>query len=89
MRLLFDQNLSFKLCDSLDELFPKSAHVRLLGGRRRRHLPQPRGCDQSLRERPGGLFGNLLDKAAARIDHGDLTALLYVQGYGKDAFVEK
>jgi phosphoserine phosphatase len=28
------------------------------------------------------------EAAAARIDHGDLTALLYVQGYGKDAFVE-
>jgi phosphoserine phosphatase len=35
------------------------------------------------------MFGNLLDKAAAaRIDHGDLTALLYVQGYGRDAFVD-
>jgi predicted nuclease of predicted toxin-antitoxin system len=31
MRLLFDQNLSFKLCDTLAELFPKSAHVRRLG----------------------------------------------------------
>ncbi|HEY6833200.1 MAG TPA: DUF5615 family PIN-like protein [Pseudolabrys sp.] len=31
MRLLFDQNLSFKLCDRLAELFPKSDHVRLLG----------------------------------------------------------
>jgi len=28
------------------------------------------------------------EAAAARIDHGDLTALLYVQGYGKDAFAE-
>jgi phosphoserine phosphatase len=28
------------------------------------------------------------EAAAARIDHGDLTALLYVQGYGKDAFVD-
>jgi phosphoserine phosphatase len=26
--------------------------------------------------------------AAARIDHGDLTALLYVQGYRRDEFVE-
>ena len=26
--------------------------------------------------------------AAARVDHGDLTALLYVQGYGRDEFVE-
>jgi phosphoserine phosphatase len=26
--------------------------------------------------------------ASARIDHGDLTALLYVQGYRKDEFVE-
>jgi phosphoserine phosphatase len=25
--------------------------------------------------------------AAARIDHGDLTALLYIQGYGRDEFV--
>jgi phosphoserine phosphatase len=25
--------------------------------------------------------------AAARIDHGDLTALLYVQGYRRDEFV--
>jgi phosphoserine phosphatase len=28
------------------------------------------------------------EAAAARIDHGDLTALLYLQGYKKDAFVE-
>jgi len=26
--------------------------------------------------------------AAARIDHGDLTALLYTQGYHRDEFVE-
>jgi phosphoserine phosphatase len=26
--------------------------------------------------------------APARIDHGDLTALLYVQGYRKSEFVE-
>jgi phosphoserine phosphatase len=25
--------------------------------------------------------------AAARIDHGDLTALLYAQGYRRDEFV--
>jgi phosphoserine phosphatase len=27
--------------------------------------------------------------AAARIDHGDLTALLYAQGYRRDEFVEQ
>ena len=27
--------------------------------------------------------------AAARIDHADLSALLYVQGYARDEFVEK
>jgi phosphoserine phosphatase len=26
--------------------------------------------------------------AASRIDHADLTALLYVQGYARDEFVE-
>ncbi|MGB8106561.1 MAG: phosphoserine phosphatase SerB, partial [Pseudolabrys sp.] len=26
--------------------------------------------------------------APARIDHGDLTALLYVQGYRREEFVE-
>jgi phosphoserine phosphatase len=26
--------------------------------------------------------------AAARIDHGDLTALLYLQGYRREEFVE-
>ena len=31
MKLLFDQNLSFKLCDRLADLFPNSSHVRLLG----------------------------------------------------------
>ena len=31
MRLLFDQNLSFKLCQALVDLFPGSNHVRLLG----------------------------------------------------------
>jgi len=31
MKLLFDQNLSFKLCRQLDGTFPGSQHVRTLG----------------------------------------------------------
>ncbi len=31
MKLLFDQNLSFKLCRQLDDLFPGSSQVRLVG----------------------------------------------------------
>jgi predicted nuclease of predicted toxin-antitoxin system len=31
VKLLFDQNLSFRLVDSLDDLFPGSCHVRSLG----------------------------------------------------------
>jgi len=31
MKLLFDQNLSFKLCFRLKDLFPNSQQVRLLG----------------------------------------------------------
>jgi predicted nuclease of predicted toxin-antitoxin system len=31
MKLLFDQNLSFKLCQIVADLFPESKHVRLLG----------------------------------------------------------
>lgn len=31
MKLLFDQNLSFKLCLRLKDLFPNSQQVRLLG----------------------------------------------------------
>lgn len=31
MKLLFDQNLSFKLCPRLADLFPDSSQVRLLG----------------------------------------------------------
>jgi len=31
MKLLFDQNLSFKLCQAVADLFPQSNHVRLLG----------------------------------------------------------
>ena len=31
MRLLLDQNLSHRLLDALDDLFPGSLHVRLLG----------------------------------------------------------
>ncbi len=31
MKLLFDQNLSFKLCRQLVDLFPESNQVRLLG----------------------------------------------------------
>jgi predicted nuclease of predicted toxin-antitoxin system len=31
MKLLFDQNLSFRLCRSLNDLFPDSNQVRLLG----------------------------------------------------------
>jgi phosphoserine phosphatase len=30
----------------------------------------------------------LAQAAAARIDYGDLTALLYAQGYRKEEFVE-
>ncbi|MCO6439717.1 MAG: DUF5615 family PIN-like protein [Nitrococcus mobilis] len=31
MKLLFDQNLSFRLVEAVAELFPGSAQVRLLG----------------------------------------------------------
>jgi predicted nuclease of predicted toxin-antitoxin system len=31
MKLLFDQNLSFKLCRTLTDLFPGSTQVRLVG----------------------------------------------------------
>jgi predicted nuclease of predicted toxin-antitoxin system len=31
MRLLFDQNLSFKLCQTVADLFPESSHVGLSG----------------------------------------------------------
>jgi predicted nuclease of predicted toxin-antitoxin system len=31
MKLLFDQNLSIRLCQNLADLFPESSHVRLLG----------------------------------------------------------
>jgi predicted nuclease of predicted toxin-antitoxin system len=31
MKFLFDQNLSFKLCGQLTDLFPNSGHARLLG----------------------------------------------------------
>jgi predicted nuclease of predicted toxin-antitoxin system len=31
MKLLFDQNLSFKLCRQLADIFPDSDQVRLLG----------------------------------------------------------
>jgi len=31
MKLLFDQNLSFKLCRQLAEVFPESNQIRLLG----------------------------------------------------------
>ena len=30
MKLLFDQNLNFKLCSQLTDLFPGSNHVRLV-----------------------------------------------------------
>jgi predicted nuclease of predicted toxin-antitoxin system len=31
MKLLFDQNLSFKLCSALADFFPQSSQVRLVG----------------------------------------------------------
>jgi predicted nuclease of predicted toxin-antitoxin system len=31
MKLLFDQNLSFRLCKTLSDVFPSSEHVGLLG----------------------------------------------------------
>lgn len=31
MKLLFDQNLSFKLCQAIVDLFPESSHVSSVG----------------------------------------------------------
>jgi predicted nuclease of predicted toxin-antitoxin system len=31
MKLLFDQNLSFRLCRQLADIFPESTQVRLVG----------------------------------------------------------
>jgi predicted nuclease of predicted toxin-antitoxin system len=31
MKLLFDQNLSFRLCEAIDDIFPGSIHVRQVG----------------------------------------------------------
>jgi predicted nuclease of predicted toxin-antitoxin system len=31
MKLLFDQNLSFRLCHDISDIFPGSNHVRLVG----------------------------------------------------------
>ncbi len=31
MKLLFDQNLSYRLVETVSDLYPGSAHVRLLG----------------------------------------------------------
>jgi predicted nuclease of predicted toxin-antitoxin system len=31
MKLLFDQNLSFRLCQDIADIFPGSSHVRILG----------------------------------------------------------
>jgi predicted nuclease of predicted toxin-antitoxin system len=35
MKLLFDQNLSYRLCAKLQDIFPDSSRVRLLGLERR------------------------------------------------------
>jgi predicted nuclease of predicted toxin-antitoxin system len=40
MKLLFDQNLSFKLCERLEDCFPESSQVRLLG--------LDRACDEEI-----------------------------------------
>ncbi len=31
MKLLFDQNLSYRLCEALKDISPEGSHVRLLG----------------------------------------------------------
>lgn len=31
MKLLFDENISFKLCKRLDDIYPNSTHVRFVG----------------------------------------------------------
>ena len=41
-----------------------------------------------LRSELGSNFHVVAEAADARIDHGDLTALLYLQGYARDAFVD-
>ena len=65
MKLLFDQNLSFKLCDRLADVFPNSSHVRLLG------LEQ--SVDRALWQY-AGLNGYLLVSLDA--DFAEMAALL-------------
>ncbi len=56
-------------------------------GRRRRQRPaDDRGCRP--RRRLPRQTGAAAEAAAARIDHGDLTALLYAQGYRREEFAE-
>ena len=31
MKLLFDENMSFKLCRRLEDIYPDSTHVRFVG----------------------------------------------------------
>ena len=31
MKLLFDENISFKLCKRLEDIYPNSTHVRFAG----------------------------------------------------------
>jgi len=38
---------------------------------------------------PVGFAVKVAEAAPARIDHGDLTALLYIQGYRKAEFVDQ
>ena len=47
MKLLFDENLSFKLCDQLADLFPGSSHIRRLG---LQHAPDSTIWDHAGRE---------------------------------------
>ena len=51
MKLLFDENLSFKLCRQLSDVFPGSSQVRLAG--LERELP-PVSLDTYLSERRPG-----------------------------------
>ena len=54
--------------------------------RRRQRLPmiEAAGLGVAFHGKPA-----VKEAAAARIDHGDLTALLYAQGYRREEFVER
>src|SRR5260370_41687927 len=87
MKLLFDQNLSFKLCQTIADLFPESNHVRLLARPPSRQLVISLAEPVQTERKANSLFGGLENDESRGLGGAELAEQLVVHHHFGDAAV--